>query len=96
MKTAKYLGVPEDFRGDARAYELDPPLTYDDGRHSTSLVIVSAAYVPYSGPETYIFAAKRVGDVVDVADWMELPGSFRGGLDHEAALENAGYEVVIG
>ena len=53
-------------------------------------VVVSAADVMYSGPETYIFGADENGEVVD---WLELPGSFRGKLDHVAALEGAGYEV---
>lgn len=53
-------------------------------------VWVSAASVPYSGPETYIFGCQESGEVID---WGELEGSYRGGLSHEQALEAAGYTV---
>jgi len=46
-----------------------------------------------SGPETYIFPAKKSGDIFEVADWGELNGSYRGGFDHAEALKGAGYEV---
>jgi hypothetical protein len=68
-----------------RLYALSEPL---DGH---SHVIVSANIVPYSGPETYIFGASTDGEI---DDWCELDGSFRGGMDHEKALSNAGYEVI--
>ena len=77
--------------GRARAYEVDPPMQYDDEK-ATSYVVVSAV-VAYSGPETLIFPAKKQGDVFDVINFGELEGSFRGALDHEAALNNAGYRV---
>ena len=41
--------------------------------------------------ETYIFPADEDGNVLD---WGELEGSYRGGMDHEEALHNAGYEIV--
>ncbi len=46
-------------------------------------IVTSAASVPYSGPETYVFAATP-GGVIKC--WTELPGSFRGDLDHDRAL----------
>ena len=71
--------------GEARLYQLSEPLeTYE-------FVIVSATVVIYCGPETYIFGADPDGNI---ADWGELCGSFQGGLDHERALRNAGYEVA--
>lgn len=93
------------FMGEARLYELDPPLQWtdwnvdgdsDDDRipRSARWVIVSAV-VAWGEPETYIFPAKKAGDSFEIASWSELKGSFRGGLDHEAALVGAGY-VVIG
>jgi len=54
-------------------------------------VIVSAVVVFCSGPETYIFEADENGNVVN---WTELEGSYKGGLCHRRALENAGYEVI--
>lgn len=74
------------FRGDARLFELSEPL------NGYSMVVVSASDVPYSGPETYIFGADSAGEI---DSWIELPGSFRGALDHVAALEAAGYEVSL-
>lgn len=76
--------LPE-FNGSAALYKLDPPL---DGNE---FVIISAAEVPYTGPETYIFPASEDGQI---AEWMELDGSFRGGLDHAEALAGAGYKIA--
>lgn len=62
-----------------------------DTKVDAEYVVVSASNVPFSGPETYIFAADEDGKIVR---WTELDGSFRGELDHEKALRGAGYEVV--
>lgn len=81
------------FRGDARLYRLDPPLThndYFDGEITHEYVVVSAANDPYSGPETYIFPADEKGNVTS---WGELTGSQRGTLDHEAVLSDLGYTI---
>ena len=67
-----------------RCYRCTPPL---DGHE---YVVVSATITLY-GKETYIFAANSLGTITD---WRELDGSFRGALDHEHALLNAGYEVA--
>lgn len=86
MKTATFLRAVESSRGEARLYRLSVPL------EGAAHVIVSAVTVPYGGgPETYIFPATPEGDV---RHWGELEGSYRGGLDHERALRNAGYEVA--
>lgn len=58
----------------------------------TDYVVVSAVDVPLGGPETYIFPAEVGGQI---KSWVELDGSFKGGLDHETALADAGYTVVI-
>jgi hypothetical protein len=82
------------FQGDARLFRLTPPVTVTDWADETTTlheyVIVSATTAMSSGPETYIFPANADGEVVD---WCELHGSFRGGLDHEAALNGAGYTI---
>jgi hypothetical protein len=57
----------------------------EDGSH----VVVSALNAP-CGPETYIFEADAQGNITN---WTELDGSFRGGLDHQAALTNAGHQL---
>jgi len=98
MKTAKEIAQLADWRGDARVFELSEPTEYEgyNGEYvpmKTSYIIVSAADVPYSGPETYIFPARKVGDVFEPIDMMELEGSYRGGLDHAEALEGAGYAI---
>lgn len=46
-------------------------------------IITSAASVMMSGPETYVFRANEQGDITS---FMELSGSYRGGLDHEKAI----------
>ena len=86
--TATYVGQ-RDGKGDGRVYRCDPPMETEDGG-TTEHVWVSAAYVAYSGPETYIFASDEKGNVTN---WGELPGSYRGGMDHETALTGAGYEM---
>ena len=83
---AKRIKEMEGWKGRAYLYELDEPL---DGHN---YVIVSAAVVPYSGPETYIFPADGP-DAEDASDFGELDGSYRGGLSHEKALARAGYSV---
>ena len=83
-------------------YKLDPPMKErgyeeDDAVMLYHFVVVSAV-VPFADlgfndlkPETLIFAANEEGKIVD---FMDLEGSYRGGLDHEVALQNAGYTVV--
>lgn len=99
MKTATFVKDIRGFQGDARLYKLSEPLItenydYDNDKQKTvgyNYVVVSAAIVPYSGPETYIFGADKSGNVLS---WTDLDGSFRGGLDHVRALHNAGYGIV--
>jgi hypothetical protein len=87
-----------DFNGRAALYRCDPPFLdrepWEQGeeRKSYKFVIASAATVMFGGgPETYLFGANEDGEIID---WSELPGSFKGGLDHDAAFSNAGYSVV--
>lgn len=99
---AKFLTRLPSWRGEARAYEVDPMMEYEvlgsrvdeDERHFTKYVIVSAVWVEYTGPETYIFPAHKQGDEIVPINHLELEGSFRGDMDHEQALANAGYEVI--
>lgn len=77
--------------GEARLYRVDPPMSYGDNQQ-TKYVVVSAVNVMFSGPETYIFPANSNAKILN---WLELPGSFRGGLDHTRALEGAGYSINI-
>jgi ethanolamine utilization protein EutP (predicted NTPase) len=98
MKTATKIKDLNGFQGHAILYKITPAVEYDKpwddddppAKH-TEYVVVSAANVMFSGPETYIYIpANEDGEIVD---WGELDGSFRGGLNHEAALEGAGYLI---
>jgi hypothetical protein len=94
VKTAKLLTTlpPNDVGAVWKIYELDPPMpTYGE---PTKYVVASAVRAMYSGPEVYLFPAVKNGDEFEVSDWSELEGSYRGGLRHDTALENAGYEVT--
>lgn len=84
MKTAKFVRDLDGFTGEARFYELSEPLD------SHRFVIVSAITV-LGTPETYIFGANPDGSI---KGWLELDGSYKGGLDHNKALNGAGYEVT--
>ena len=46
--------------------------------------VVTCAVYAFSGPETYVVPANAAGKITD---WGELPGSFRGALDHDAAID---------
>ena len=88
MKTARLVKDmgPSGSGAVQRLYRLN-----DTELSSTGYVVVSAVAVPYGGgPETYIFACNAEGEI---DDWGELPGSFKGDLDHEKALRGAGYTV---
>lgn len=97
MNTAFDLGpVNREAPSDQRCYRLEPPMAYQDWTKSGAsrfarYVVVSAVSVPFSGPETYIFRSDRHGNVTR---WNELPGSFRGSLDHAQALAYAGYAIA--
>lgn len=65
-------------------YQLSPPL------EGHKFVVVSAASVPFSGPETYIFPSDANGVITS---WGELRGSYRGSLSHVKALRMAGYTI---
>lgn len=98
MKTATFIRTLSGFTGTAELYKLDPPMveTRYDSRYGTKIeasyeyVVVSAAFIPFSGPETYIFPANEHGDITS---WLERDGSFKGDTDIPQALQNAGYEI---
>ena len=75
--------VSENFKGDARLYELSEPL------EGHSNVVVSAVSA-YGRPETFIFGSDEEGNITN---WLELPGSFQGDINHNKALEGAGYII---
>ncbi len=83
-KTAQRIKNLPGFRGEACLYKCAPPL------EGHEYVVVSAAFAMFDGPETYIFPADKDGEVID---WGELSGSLRGTLEHEDALQAAGYAI---
>jgi hypothetical protein len=93
VSAATFIRDISGWTGDARLYRLDPPLADYDGR-TWEYVIASATDVLLSGPETYIFPSDGPDAKVQPADRGEMPGSFKGALDHSAALRLAGYEVA--
>jgi len=96
-KTATFIKeMPSNGISEQKLYQVSPPMqSYSWDEEETpsefDFVIVSAAYVPMSGPETYIFGADSDGEVVN---WGELPGSYKGGLNHKQALGGAGYTIA--
>ena len=70
-----------------RLYRLNPPLESWEGVPS-EYVIASASFL---ANEVYLFPSDEHGEI---QDWNELPGSTKGTMSHEDALENAGYEVT--
>jgi hypothetical protein len=90
VNEASDLGpVNKGAQGVQRLYRLNPVMLGWDG-DAHEYVVVSAVQT-ILGPETYVFAADESGVITK---WTELDGSYRGGLSHEEALRNAGYEVV--
>ena len=53
-------------------------------------VITSTSNVQFTGPETYMFAADEKGNIIN---WGELPGSYRGELNHQKCFENINYQI---
>lgn len=96
MKTAKLIkeNLP-DYSSKANLYELSEEmklhLSVKKGFIFSKYVVVSAAVAMFGGPETYIFLSDSEGKILQ---WCECEGSFKGELDHNQALENAGYDVI--
>jgi hypothetical protein len=97
-KTATPIRRLSGWQGKATLYKLSEQL--EGNTHViVSAVDLSSRYMRHPDDttpnymliETDIFAATEDGEV---ADWMELPGSQKGTLDHAEALRGAGYEVA--
>lgn len=76
--------------GTRKLWRFDPPLVDEYGHGGPHEYVVSSA-VNHWAHETYLFPADETGEIVDFG---ELPGSYQGGTDHEAAIVRAGYEVA--
>ena len=91
-KSAVAIKNVKEAKGQACLYKLsDPLMGYD-------YVVVSAArdakdnYNNITG-ETFIFGSDELGKI---KSFLELPGSYKGGLDHQKALNDAGYDINFG
>lgn len=97
MKAFYIKALPYNNGADQKLYRLEPPIGYttyghnDEESKTSEYVIVSGANIMFSGPETYIFPADSDGNVTS---WGELSGSFRGAINHQKSIENAGYMLV--
>jgi len=84
-----------DVPADQQLYRLSTPMKYGgySGEfYETEYVMVSAVVAMDTQlPETYIFPATETGRILS---YLDLPGGFRGELNHRKALENAGYVVI--
>lgn len=74
-------------------YRLEPPLAVDwpKDRLITHVIVSGSEHPAFNIKETYIFEADATGEVMD---WVELPGSFQGEINHAKALANMGYNKV--
>lgn len=94
-KTATLLKVksPNTVGAVQHVYKVEPPMPVEDGK--TARYVVASAVMAWTPdgdqPECYLFPSDKDGEVTD---WLELPGSYRGGLDHAEALRGAGYTVA--
>jgi hypothetical protein len=82
MKMSKFATKVKDVNSKQVMWQLEPPL---DGN---KYVITSASTVDFTGPETYLFACDKEGNITN---WCELPGSYRGELNHKRCFANIGY-----
>jgi len=91
-KSAVAVKSVKEAKGRACLYKLSDPLM------GYEYVVVSAAkdhrdnYNNVIG-ETFIFGSDETGQI---KSFLELPGSYKGGLDHQKALNDAGYDINFG
>ena len=94
MKKAIFIKKLKGYRGDARLYKLSTPIkedAYGDERNANYVVVSGVLAYDTGIEETYIFESDIEGNIKDYA---ELDGSFKGSIDHEKALNNAGYKLI--
>ena len=88
--------VSHRYRGHAAVYRVEPPVRYFDNDYrlcESEYVVASAVSNPLdtSIPETLLFPSSEDGSILI---WSELPGSYRGGMDHEEALRGLDHQPV--
>jgi hypothetical protein len=93
MKRAMFIKKVKLGKSDALLYKLSDPIKFmNEGKECGVFDVVVSAVTNHVGTkQAFIFPSDKDGNVISM---MELPGSQKGTLDHEAALEAAGYEVM--
>jgi hypothetical protein len=88
---ATFVRDVDGMRGSAKLWQTSEPYSYpsddwrgEDEKRGTTTYVISSAVDAYGGPETYLFPSDESGEILD---WLELDGSYRGGLDHVRAIE---------
>lgn len=81
---ATHVRNVDSWRSDARLYRLSEPVPYDDSEDVGHIVVSAVIAMDTGEAETFIFPAREDGKVIS---YGEMPGSFRGDLDHERAIE---------
>jgi hypothetical protein len=80
---------------DVRLVKLSASVAYgyEEEQSETNYVVISALPRAFDTgrAETYIFPADKDGNVLS---WGELPGSYRGGTDHDKALAGLGFYIA--
>ena len=79
---SKFVSKIKDINSRQILWKAEPPL------EGNEYIITSASNVMFTGAETYIFPADKDGNITD---WCELPGSYRGELNHKRCFSNIGY-----
>ena len=85
-KSAVAVKNVKESQGKACLYELSEPL------RGYEYVVVSAvkSRLTDRDGETLIFGSDETGKI---KSFLELPGSYNGGMDHQKALNDAGYDI---
>jgi len=86
MKSAKAIKNMKETQGQACLYELSEPL----GGYGYVVVSAVKSRLTDRDGETLIFGSDEVGKI---KSFLELPGSYNGGMDHQKALNDAGYDI---
>ncbi len=86
MKSAKAIKNVKETQGQACLYELSEPL----GGYEYVVVSAVKSRLTDMDGETLIFGSDETGKI---KSFLELPGSYNGGMDHQKALNDAGYDI---
>lgn len=81
--TATFIRDLQDTHDNAKLWKLSRPFRPEYSDRSVEYVVSSAVHV-LGIPESVLYSADSNGEVLS---WSELPGSFRGDLNHQEAID---------